>query len=91
MREPRVRPLTPAYITVNGGACSQRSIIWTGLMWHEAYLGTDGNDLRVPWCHPNDTPEPSSLAVYRVRSRDERFRFERARNGLWVLREVVAP
>lgn len=89
MRDPRIRPLTSATVTVNGSVFGPRQIIWAGFFWDDAYLakGMTVPHLCVPWCHPNDHIKTRDLAVYRVRPRDERFRIVLARNGLWILRE----
>ena len=89
MREPRIRPLTSATVTVNGRHRGARSIIWAGLMWQDAELGEGG--LRVPFCHPDDRLPPHDRAICGVRPRSNGFWFERARNGLWILKEKTAP
>lgn len=89
-KPPELLPLTPATVTVNGSNFGPRAIIWAGFQWTEGQIdgwhriSSRDHCLAVPWCHPDD--DTCLRGVYRVRPRDERYRFERAANGLFVLR-----
>lgn len=90
-KPPAILPLTSATVTVNGSRYGRRDIIWAGFRWAEGIVNggqqhAEDHVLSVPWCHPIDNVPSGDCGWYRVRPRDERYRFDRAANGLFVLR-----
>jgi len=86
--KPTGLPITPSTVTINGSVWSGRAMIWAGLrmLAGAGWAHPDGKTLAVPWCHVDDAPAGPDEMIYRLRPRDERYRFERARNGVWILR-----
>lgn len=87
MNRPATLPITPSTVTINGSVHSGRSMIWAGLrmLAGAGWAHPDGQTLSVPWCHWDDDPADLDKRIYRLRPRDERYRFEKARNGMWIL------
>ena len=77
-------PIWHGTVTINGNSFGAAQLIWSGLRMHEALCSPDGF-LAVPWCHVDDDVRSEDCAIYRLRPKDERFRFVRARNGAWIL------
>ena len=84
------RAICARTVEILGCAWPQTSTVWAGLLFHKAWrreIGLIGPDhhLAVPWAHIDDPPWRQGDAIYQVRCRDERDRFVRARNGVWVV------
>ena len=78
--------ITFGTVTINGNSYGAAQMIWSGLRMHEALCSTDGF-LAVPFCHVDDDVRLKGCAIYRLRPKNERYRFIRARNGIWILEE----
>ena len=78
----------------------QTEIAWAGFIWDKAILretstlmdfvcgrgnAPPDHHLDVPWSHPDDGPWEDDQCWYRVRAKNDRYRFGRAANGVWVL------
>jgi len=88
---PEYLPITPSTVEILGHNYLPTDTIWAGLRLSDAYvrevsLIENDHHLAVPWCHINDPSHGADDAVYRVRSKDARYRFVKATNGAWVLR-----
>lgn len=96
---PKQLPICSATVEVLGSHWPQTAIAWAGFYWDKAVLrdtstameyicrGVDvppDHHLSVPWAHPNDGPWDDDC-WYRVRPKNERYRFVRASNGNWIL------
>ena len=87
MTTKRIRmPIWKGTVTINGYNYGAAQMIWSGLRMHEAMCLTDGS-LAVPWCHVDADMRSEDCAIYKLRPKDERFRFVRAANGAWILEE----
>lgn len=90
-KPPEYLAICSATVEILGSHWPQASTIWAGLRLHEATLrefGMVGEDhsLAVPWCHINDVSDGENDAIYRLRAKNERYKFHKAENGAWVLR-----
>jgi hypothetical protein len=82
---PRRLSILPSTVTVLGFSWARgRNAGWSGLRLHEGRLVDDGV-LSVPFCHPDDPSHGEDDSMYRLRPKDEGYRFVLARNGAWVL------
>ena len=96
----KMLPICSATVEVLGSHWPQTEIAWAGFIWDKAILretstlmdfvcgrGNAPHDhhLDVPWSHPDDGPWEDDQCWYRVRAKNDRYRFGRAANGAWVL------
>jgi len=83
----RTLPLTPATIEINGSVYRADATIWAGFRWPSAIVSHDATMLSVGWYHIDDMAGANCIYCIRPREKYAGYRFVKARNGNWVLRE----